>query len=112
MSKEERLKGSIKEKRNLQFKKELLNLPIGKELSQLIHYILEYSHKYEKLKEVIDYHVNSNDIGIKQVILRKRLKERGWKTQEKNFIINQWKYFILTNSSTISNTKHIIGKIF
>ena len=94
MSKEERLKGSIKEKRNLQFKKELLNLPIGKELSQLIHYILEYSHKYEKLKEVIDYHVNSNDIGIKQVILRKKLKERGWnRLRKKNFIINQWEVF-------------------
>jgi len=56
--------------------------PLGKELSQLIYYIDEYSHRYKKLKDVIDYHFNGNDIGIKQVILSKRLKERGWKNQE------------------------------
>jgi len=56
--------------------------PIGKELSQLIYYIHEYNHKYKKLKSVIDYHFNSNDIGVKQVILHKRLEERGWQNQE------------------------------
>ena len=35
-----------------------------------------------KLKDVIDYHFNNNNIGIKQVILHKRLKERGWQNQE------------------------------
>ena len=56
--------------------------PIGKELSKLIYYIHEYSYRYEKLKEVINYHFNSSDIGIKQVILHKRLTERGWQNQE------------------------------
>jgi hypothetical protein len=32
--------------------------PIGKELSQLIYYIHEYSNRYKKLKDIIDYHFN------------------------------------------------------
>lgn len=48
----------------------------------VVHVKHEYSHKYKKLKSVIDYHFNSNDIGIKQVILHKRLEERGWQNQE------------------------------
>ena len=71
-----RKKKPIIQKRNIEL------TPQGKELSQLIYYIYEYSHKYNQLKGVIDYHFNSNDIGIKQEILRERLKERGWQNQE------------------------------
>jgi hypothetical protein len=69
--------------KNFKAQKIIIELtPIGKEVSQLIYYIHEYSQKYKKLKDVIDYHFNANDIGIKLVILHKRLKERGWQNQE------------------------------
>ena len=59
--------------------------PLGKELSQLIHYKDEYRQGYKKLRDNINRHFKINWNGktkISNQVFRHRLETMGWRNHE------------------------------
>lgn len=72
-----------KKKRRVKTQRTVVELTqLGKELSQLIYYLNEYGLSNRKLKNKINFHFADFMVNLKPAILQRRLKQKGWESQE------------------------------